>query len=114
MRPKFTGLIDRTVIETLIEEEGSPLSPDVSAMASPGKESKPHQFPPRAAKPVLLSGQLSPAHLPGPGPAVVPLRGLPACHLPRERVSPHCVGIERSMCGGPACSDPRGAISLPT
>jgi hypothetical protein len=92
MRPKFTGLIDRTVIETLLEEEGSALSPDVSAMASPGKESKPHQFPPRTAKPVLLSGQLSLAHLPGPGPAVVPLHGSPACHLPRERVSPHCVG----------------------
>jgi hypothetical protein len=35
MRPKFTGLTDRTVIETLLEDEGSALSPDVSAIASP-------------------------------------------------------------------------------
>jgi hypothetical protein len=60
MRPKFTGLTDRTVIETLLEDEGSALSPDVSAMASPGKESKPHQIPPRTAKPVMLPGQVRP------------------------------------------------------
>jgi hypothetical protein len=57
MRPKFTGLTDRTVIETLLEDEGSALSPDVSAIASPGKESKPHQIPPRTAKPVMLPGR---------------------------------------------------------
>jgi hypothetical protein len=42
IRPNLTGLIDRTVIETVLEDEGGvPSSPDVSAMASPGKESKP-------------------------------------------------------------------------
>ena len=61
MRPNFTGLIDSTVIETVLEDEGVASSlPDVSAMAGPGKESKPPQFPPKTAKPVLLPGQLSP------------------------------------------------------
>ena len=36
-------------------------------MASPGKESKPHQFPPRTAKPVMLPGQLSPLTSRDPG-----------------------------------------------
>lgn len=39
-----------------LEDEGSALLPDVSAMASPCKESKPHQIPPKTAKPVVLSG----------------------------------------------------------
>ena len=51
----------------MLEDEGSALPPDVSAMASPGKESKPHQIPPKTAKPVMLPGQLSPAHFPGLG-----------------------------------------------
>jgi hypothetical protein len=47
IRPNLTGLIDRTVIETVLKDEGAASAPDVSAMASPGQENRPCQFPQR-------------------------------------------------------------------
>src|ERR1700760_4595039 len=48
----------------------------------------------KIAKPVMLPGQLSPPHLPGPGPLVVVLLGSPAQPLV-ETGQPACAWVDR-------------------